>query len=439
MSTNAAKRWRWLLISSLLASLQLTPLPLLAQTPATRFEHLSVEDGLSHSAVFAIEQDRHGFLWLGTRKGLNRYDGYRFRVFQPDPEDPDSLSGSSVYALLEDRQGELWIGTWSGLDRFHRTEERFLHHGHDPEDPRSLSNDLVMAIFEDRTGSLWVATFGGLNRRAPDGTFVRYLHDPADEGSLSDPRVQALAEDREGRLWVGTHRGLDLFDRRSATFRHFRHVPADPSSLGDDLVNAIREDAGGGLWVGTARGLNRFDPETETFTRYRHGPVDLTAERIFKLFHRDVVGDLFYLVQEVGRKEHRAPFVGDGAHDGREDVTANDGIEAGRRLVEHQQLGTIRQRDEQPRPRLLPLRRFGATTPQCMLDQRRLARSADEAVDHPLCHGQAHRRQRVSSDTWMTGSRGSEDDAVLENGGMREAPSIVYPDLSSPSRPPSEA
>ncbi|MCP4658373.1 MAG: hypothetical protein GY856_23410, partial [bacterium] len=131
-----AKRWRWLLIPSLLASLATTPPPLGAQTPATRFEHLSVEDGLSHSAIHDIAQDRHGFLWLATRNGLNRYDGYRFRVFQHDPQDPTSLSHNVVEELWVDRRGELWVGTLDGLNRFDRAEERFIRYLHDPEDPR---------------------------------------------------------------------------------------------------------------------------------------------------------------------------------------------------------------------------------------------------------------------------------------------------------------
>ena len=279
-----SKRWRRLLLSSLLVSLALASAPLWAQVPAVRFEHISVEDGLSHSAVNAIEQDRHGFLWFATRNGLNRYDGYRFRVFQHDPEDPDSLPHNSVFDVMEDRQGRLWVVTHSGLDRFHRDEERFIRYRHDPANPRSISSDLVGMVYEDRAGRLWVGTLDGLNRLESGGTFVRYPHDPADEGSLSDPRIVDLTEDREGRLWVGTYGGLDRLDGQSGTFRHFRHDPADPRSLSDNLVNAIREDADGVLWVGTARGLNRFDRETETFTRYRQGSVDLTTERIWELF-----------------------------------------------------------------------------------------------------------------------------------------------------------
>ncbi len=279
---SGTRRWRWLLIPSLVASLAIAP-PLQAQTPATRFEHLSVEDGLSHSAIMAIAQDRYGFLWIGTRNGLNRYDGYRFRVFQHDPEDPTSLADSDIDSIYEDRSGELWIGTSGGLHRFDRAEERFIRYLHDPEDPRSLSHNFVTAIFEDHTRTLWIATYGGLNRLAADGAFQHYLHDPADARALSDSWVETLAEDGEGRLWVGTNGGLDLYDRPSGTFRHYRHDPANPQGLSDNRISAIREDADGNLWVGTDRGLNRFDRETETFTRYRHGPVDLTTERIIEL------------------------------------------------------------------------------------------------------------------------------------------------------------
>ncbi|MEM7353830.1 MAG: two-component regulator propeller domain-containing protein, partial [Acidobacteriota bacterium] len=263
-----------------------------AQTPAVRFEHLSTESGMSHSAVYAIEQDRQGFLWFGTHHGLNRYDGYRFRVFLHDPEDPDSISANLVVAVVEDAQGELWVATAGGLDRFHRGEERFIHYRHDPQDPHSLSSNEIDTIFEDRNGRLWFATLNGLNRLESDGTFRRFMHDPANRQSLSDPRVLALEEDRQGRFWVGSYGGLDLFDPESATFRSYRHDPTDPHSLSHPIVNAIREDASGDLWIGTGQGLNRFDPRTGTFTPYRQGAVDLASERIFELY-LDRTGELW--------------------------------------------------------------------------------------------------------------------------------------------------
>ena len=76
-----------------------------------RFEHLSIEDGLSQNAGLDIFQDSRGYLWIGTQDGLNRYDGYSFKVYKHDPDDPTSLSHNSILEIAEDSKGFLWIGT----------------------------------------------------------------------------------------------------------------------------------------------------------------------------------------------------------------------------------------------------------------------------------------------------------------------------------------
>ena len=107
-------------------------------------------DGLTQTSVQAVEQTRDGYLWLGTQEGLNRYDGYGFRVYKHDPEDPASLSDSEVLALAGDRRDGLWIGTFGGgLNRFRWADESFSHHRHDPADERSLSDDYVTVIREE--------------------------------------------------------------------------------------------------------------------------------------------------------------------------------------------------------------------------------------------------------------------------------------------------
>ena len=89
-----------------------------------RFEHLAGGQDAPLSVINCILQDRTGFLWLGTQSGLNRYDGYRFQVYHPDPADPASLPHDLVLALAEDPSGDLWIGTeGGGLARWRRSSE----------------------------------------------------------------------------------------------------------------------------------------------------------------------------------------------------------------------------------------------------------------------------------------------------------------------------
>jgi len=76
-----------------------------------RFEHLTIDDGLSQNAGLALLQDHQGYLWIGTQDGLNRYDGYTLTQFKYDPEEPTSLSHNSIIALYEDADGFLWVGT----------------------------------------------------------------------------------------------------------------------------------------------------------------------------------------------------------------------------------------------------------------------------------------------------------------------------------------
>ncbi len=255
------------------------PTSLEARQPM-RFERLSIEDGLSQSVVNCILQDSTGFLWLGTQDGLNRYDGYRFKVYRHDDEDPESLPHDLVLSLATDPSGDLWIGTeGGGLARWRRASDTFLSYRHDAGDPESLADDRVVHLAWDPDGTLWIATFAsGLDRYDPTtGSFQHFRHDPADPGSLSDDRVRAVHVDRRGELWVGTFGGLNRYDRERRSFVRHRHDPGDPSSLSDDRVRAIAETPSGDLWIGTLDGLNRLaggGTRGGSFERYPSDPAE---------------------------------------------------------------------------------------------------------------------------------------------------------------------
>ena len=127
-----------------------------------KFEHLSIEQGLSQNSVFSIFQDSKGFMWFGTFYGLNKYDGNHFTVYTYSPNGSNSLSHPYVRVIREEPEGTLWIGTIrGGLNKFDMKSETFTHFKHNPDDPTSLSNNNVEAICRDDSGTIWVGTAGG--------------------------------------------------------------------------------------------------------------------------------------------------------------------------------------------------------------------------------------------------------------------------------------
>ncbi len=109
-----------------------------------RFEQVTVADGLSNNVIMTVLEDSRGYLWVGTFQGLNRYDGYRVRVYRHIPGDTTSLSHDEVFALHEGRDGTLWVGTWGGgLNRFDPDTEIFTAYRHRQGNATSLSHDWI--------------------------------------------------------------------------------------------------------------------------------------------------------------------------------------------------------------------------------------------------------------------------------------------------------
>ena len=266
--------------------------PVSAQKQNLKFEHLSLEEGLSQSTVYAIWQDSQGFMWFGTQDGLNKYDGYQFTVYRHDPNDANSLSHNEIFAIYQDSRGTLWIGTGGGLNQFDRQQERFVHYIHDPQNTESLSHNTVSAIYEDKTKTLWIGTQGGgLNKfDRQSGQFVRYQHDKQNPTSLSHNEVSAIYEDKTGTLWVGTYGGgLNKFDRATERFYAYR----EKDGLANDAIYGILEDEQGYLWLSSNHGLSKFNPATETFKHY--DVLDgLQSNEFNAVYHKSRHGEFFF-------------------------------------------------------------------------------------------------------------------------------------------------
>gem|GEM_PF-1040600 len=273
--------------------------PAIADSRSVRFEHVSRAQGLSQSFVYAIAQDREGYIWFGTQEGLNRFDGFEFTVFVHDPENPVTISDESIRAVISDSAGTIWIGTDAGgLSRFDSATQTFTNYLHDPADTASIADNRVRAILEDSDGTLWVGTDGsGLDRfDRKSGEFTHFAPDPSKPRSISGSQVWDILEDGNGDLWVATDAGLNKFDRHRGTFAHFRHDPEDASSISDDSLRALYEDSRGNLWVGTEKGgVNRLDRRNGTFERYMHDASDassISADRINTIYE-DNAGELW--------------------------------------------------------------------------------------------------------------------------------------------------
>jgi two-component system sensor histidine kinase ChiS len=122
-----------------------------ASGSTVRFERLSLADGLSQSSVYQILQDRKGFLGFATQDGLNRYDGYQFKVYRHNPQNSGSLSDNFTQALFLDADGVIWVATRDGgLNKYDEQTGRFKPFKHLESDLKSLSHNIVGALFESQ-------------------------------------------------------------------------------------------------------------------------------------------------------------------------------------------------------------------------------------------------------------------------------------------------
>ncbi|MCP4214598.1 MAG: SpoIIE family protein phosphatase [bacterium] len=257
------------------------------------FKQLSIDEGLSQNSVSCIMQDSRGFMWFGTQDGLNKYDGYNFAVYKPQPGTPNSLSHNQVNVIYEDDSGMIWIGTeGGGLNRFDPFTETFYRYPVDPKDPTNFNIGFIRAICQDSTGDLWVGTYGGGITRITrtietSGNGREKRKETFEQYKVMEGRrpgmITSIIEDHNKVVWIGTQVvGLFLYHRATNKFIQFRNSSKDPHSLSSNWVSTLYEARGGTLWVGTlGGGLNRLDKKTGKFSRYqinsKPGPEDVTS------------------------------------------------------------------------------------------------------------------------------------------------------------------
>ena len=228
-----------------------------------RFDKITQADGLSSNHILCIHQEKAGWIWVGTSLGLNRYDGYHFKVYKSDIDGFGTLKGELVRCIYEDSQNRIWIGTeHGGLNLFNRDTERFSHfHFSDTTIDTIFSVNSVVSDSQDR---IWVGTDKGLAFLDEHNKLQKVdLPSWKDAGS---PNVSRIYPDKKGNLWLGTLSGLFVYDLQTMQSRRLSLPDADKPF---DEINSLYYDSDNVLWVGTYNeGVFTLDPATQTIKKY---------------------------------------------------------------------------------------------------------------------------------------------------------------------------
>lgn len=174
------------------------------------YESISIAQGLSQGMVYDILQDKEGFIWVGTKDGLNRYDGYTFKVFTNDPANNKSLSSNSINKLFEDSKGRIWVGTENeGLNVFDKKSGNFLRIKHSPANANGLSGNVIKFMEETTDGRMLVAADDGkLNIiTLKDNFFDKDVAPVITTVAMpNNTNVYGIGNDKNKNTWIG---GMD--------------------------------------------------------------------------------------------------------------------------------------------------------------------------------------------------------------------------------------
>lgn len=256
------------------------------------YRSFTIEDGLSQSSVLSILHDSRGYLWFGTVDGLNRFDGYEFKIYRNEVSDSLSISDNGISALFEDKNGVIWIGTIAGsLNRFDKYTETFHRYNisegrntPNTERPSDLELNLyymrktkytITSIAEDNYGNLWVGTWDNgiivLNKNSK--TIFNIYNIKNNNNTLNCNQVSDIIIDKKNSVWIGTFGGglntlkldvnyfnqanqnFDLLKLRFETVMCGKNIEVCQC---DNFITTLHLDKSGSLWTGTLGGKLSF-------------------------------------------------------------------------------------------------------------------------------------------------------------------------------------
>ncbi|RYG51460.1 MAG: hybrid sensor histidine kinase/response regulator, partial [Chitinophagaceae bacterium] len=241
---------------------------------------ISIGQGLSNNSVRCIFQDHHGFIWFGTYDGLNRYDGYGFKVFRNKLNDTSSLPHNYIYAIHEDPDHNLWIGTGQGLSLYNSINGTFKpsYFQAYPSGGRQRISASINAIESDSSGNVFIGTNGwGLLVKKQGADVATQIPFKKGNETQTGYNVQTMTVDRQQRIWLFIlDAGLCEYDRSSQTIRLVNQTVSSAS--------VITTDKAGHIWAGTNNGVFEYAPGgTAVLRQVEEGAQELSSNRVVSL------------------------------------------------------------------------------------------------------------------------------------------------------------
>lgn len=237
------------------------------------FRNLMQNQDIALGEVEAILQDNQGFMWLGGRNALLRYDGYEYLPI-PAAKDPHDLSKTEavnqVLELLEDKQHNLWAATRSGLYRYDRDHEVLVP-------IKSLdalldAGGAVNTIEENSDGKILAGTANGLGILDPTNETLEILNQQG--GDLPSNQISDIVVDDEGKIWLGQETGLVQLDLTNNKYTLHIPNPDNPKSTLENSIRVIAVDHNRHVWIGGDNGIYRLDQNSNQFTHYQYDAKD---------------------------------------------------------------------------------------------------------------------------------------------------------------------
>lgn len=253
------------------------------------FKKFNVDNGLSENTVQTILQDKQGFMWFGTKDGLNRFDGHEYRIFRHQDDHPHSIGNNFIRTIFEDVSGDLWIGTDNGLYIYNPLLEQFTAFNAATPDGKRI-NAAVTTICTQDDSTIWIGCLNdGVYRFHRNDNHLEHFNSGNLETSLSSNVIWKIYKDFAGTIWIGTRDGLNRFIPESDSFQVYR-LQNSPETPDFNDILAITEDTDGDLWLGTwSGGMAKLDKLTNTFIYYfdrKNAPYITKIRSIFE-FEKD--------------------------------------------------------------------------------------------------------------------------------------------------------